>query len=295
MLEGEPVEVQKPEGCNISQDSIPCDTSRKETEEEFCNLISGHRKRYQFCGDCDYKNVSRAYLIAHIKRKHPSSKTALPPPPKKGVAPSIRLRCSHHCDYQTTNKVKIEEHENRHKRKSTYQCLFCSYSVATAQFLRFHLKRDHPASIVGEIPSVSELSVAATKEKFYAYGPNNSIRRKYLHCGDCDFHTVKRSTLVTHVKTLHPTSTTALPPLLRKKLAPGTLQCAHCNHRAASLDSLKHHQRLHRDRSEHTCPFCSYSVSNLSHLNYHMNHDHVQASHNDSKEDISVNVILNFL
>lgn len=252
------------------------DSHSEEDEYQYFDSEHGHRRRrYQHCGDCDYKNVNRAMLVAHVKRKHRSSKTALPPPLKKGTRPSIRLRCSHHCDYQTTNKVELKMHESRHQNKSTYQCLICTYSVNTAENLRFHMKRDHPESKV--IPSANELSALASKEKFYVCaGPNNGRKIKYKYCGDCDFHTYKRSTLVTHVQTLHPKSTTALPPLSRKNRTPDSFRCSHCNHKASSSSSLKQHELLHRIKSDNQCPFCTYSTSQLAHLNNHLNNDHLE-------------------
>ncbi len=181
----------------------------------------------------------------------------------------------------------MDWHESHHLKKSTYECIFCTYSVKTAEYLRFHLKRDHSGSQVGEIPSVRELSFIATKEEFY-YSSRNK-KSKYINCGDCDFRTYARSILTNHVKNLHTESTTALPPLLsRKVLTPDFLRCSYCNHRATPPSSLIYHERLHRKKSDHQCPLCSYSVSNLQQLDHHLNHDHDEQRSNENDTSIEI-------
>lgn len=150
-------------------------------EDEIWHYDSYRRRRYQFCGDCDYKNPLRSGLVAHVNRTHPFSKTALPPPLKKGcIHKTVQLHCSHRCDYQTTSKIQMDLHERHHTKKSTYECIFCTYSVKTAEYLRFHLKRDHPESLVGGVPSVSELSFIATKEKVEYSGSSKNNHHRPL-------------------------------------------------------------------------------------------------------------------
>jgi len=159
-------------------------------DDELWHYDFNRRRRYQFCGDCDYKNAFRCALVAHVNTTHPSSKTALPPPMKKVRVPkSIQLHCSHRCDYQTTSKIQMEEHENYHTKKSIYECIFCTYSVKTAQFLQFHLKRDHPESLVGGVPSVGELSFIATKEKVHHSGPTIKNNHQEISSIDTSFVT----------------------------------------------------------------------------------------------------------
>lgn len=256
------------------------------------SIVPNLQPRFQFCGNCDYKSLKRSGLVVHVIRKHPFSKTALPPPLKKRHnRRSTLLHCSHHCDFQTKEQIKMKIHESHHEKKSTYECIFCTYSVKTAEFLRFHLKRDHPESLVGEVPSVSELSFIATKEEFYYSDLNKKI--KFVYCGDCDFRTYARSILKNHIKNLHPESLTALPPLLsRKDVTPDFLICTYCNHRATPPSSLIYHERLHRKKSDHQCPLCSYSVSHLQQLNYHLSHDHdEQRSNENSSSTTSIDVL----
>ncbi len=157
-------------------------------DDELWHYDFNRRRRYQFCGDCDYKNAFRCALVAHVNTTHPSSKTALPPPMKKVRVPkSIQLHCSHRCDYQTTSKIQMEEHENYHTKKSTYECIFCTYSVKTAQFLQFHLKRDHPESLVGGVPSIGELYFIATKEKVHHSGPTIKNNHQENSSNDTSF------------------------------------------------------------------------------------------------------------
>ncbi len=179
---------------------------------------SGQYRRYQFCGDCDFKSVRRSVLALHVKKQHPSPSSSLDPPlEKENSRPSILLHCSHQCKYQTPSRINLKRHETRHKRKSSFQCQFCSYSVKTARILSFHLKHDHPGNQAAQIPSVRESSVLPIQEKFYFYGSiNNRRKMKFKYCCDCNYRTTARSRLVIHVQTRHPKSKTALPPSSRK-------------------------------------------------------------------------------
>jgi len=262
----------------ILQENTPTEASRTKSDDGDWYYNSNRKWRYKFCQYCGYKALRLALLENHIrKRHHPPSKTVLTASPKKIAPKSIVLRCSHQCEYQTTNRVNLEKHENHHKKKSTYQCQICSFSVKAARFLSLHLIRDHPGDEM--IPSVIESSpTAATKQKFYCFGPNKSKKIKYKNCDDCDFKTVHRSRLVTHVKQVHNLeSMTALPPSsLKRKARPDFYNCSYCGLQFKSLRGLKYHEMLHLKKSYHQCTLCSFSVSTLRHLNSHLRRVHSQ-------------------
>ncbi len=256
----------------------------------FWTSSSGVRKRYQICGDCDYKNVRRSRLVVHVMRKHPYSKTALPPPPKRGVRKSMMLHCSsHQCNYQTISRIDLLMHQMilHGERSMHHQCQFCSYSVFSARYLSFHVQRNHPENEVGERPPVRDLSVFTVKDKFDFYNPRKFKKIKYQHCGDCNFKAYMRSTIVAHVKKCHPQSSTALPTSLKQKFQPvDSYSCSYCSHCFTSHLNLKHHEMLHRRKSDHQCEFSSYSVGTPGHLMEHMNQVHSQVwTNDDSSED----------
>ena len=154
--------------------------------------------------------------------------------------------------------------------------------MKTVRYLSIHLNRDHPASKVGEVPSVSELSIIATNQKFHFFGPNKTQKKKYIYCGDCDFNTYRRSTLVTHVKKFHPESASALPPPLQQQHQSGSYTSSYCSLFFQTLKGLKHHEMLHPRKSNYQCEFCSYSVSSQRHLKKHLNEVHPQWSEDSS-------------
>jgi len=59
--------------------------------------------------------------------------------------------------------------------------------VKTAQFLQFHLKRDHPESLVGGVPSIGELYFIATKEKVHHSGPTIKNNHQENSSNDTSF------------------------------------------------------------------------------------------------------------
>lgn len=143
------VQPQLKEGCLEPEPPAPSKTDHVRTEEEEWHINTPGseraRRRYQFCGDCDYKVIDRKVLKTHVKLFHPSSTTALPPPPKKGRPPPKLIRCSFdHCSFQTKEKFKLTKHEMYHRKKSIHHCFICSYSTTTVKFLGDHVKRDHP-------------------------------------------------------------------------------------------------------------------------------------------------------
>ncbi len=146
------LQPQLEEGSLIAPEPAPASSkishSARTEEEEWHISAPGSvraRRRYQFCGDCDYKVVDRKILETHVKLFHPSSMTALPPPPKKGRAPPKLIRCSFdQCSFQTMEKFKLTKHEMNHLKKSTHQCFICSFSTTTVKSLGNHVKRDHP-------------------------------------------------------------------------------------------------------------------------------------------------------
>lgn len=263
----------------------------------FWTSPSGVRRRYQICGDCDYKTVHRSRLVAHVMRKHPCSKTALPPPPKNGVRKTMKLYCHHQCNYQTISRIDLLMHQMiLHGKKSMYQCQFCSYSVFSARYLSIHVQRNHPENEISERPPVRDLSVFAVKDNLDFYNPRKFKKVKYQHCGDCNFKAYMRSTIVSHVKKWHPQSSTALPTSLKQNCKPAdSYSCSYFGHRFTSPLNLKNHEMLHRRKSDHQCEFCSYSVGTHGHLMKHMNQVHSQVwTNDDSSEDgnISTDMVL---
>lgn len=280
---------------SVSQENTPAHqrTVRHRTKADDGDWYynSNRKWRYKFCDYCDYKAVRRTVVEAHIRKRHFSPKTVLPAPPKKIAPKSILHRCPHQCEYQAANRIDLERHVSHHVKKSAYQCQFCNYSVKMARFLRLHVIRDHPGTKIDEmLPSGIKTSAAATKTKFNSFGRNKRKKFEYKNCGDCDFKTIHRSRLVTHIKMLHPKSTTALPPLLRKA-RPDSYSCSYCSLQFKSLFGFEHHERLHLKKSYHQCTFCSFSVSTLKHLKSHVKRAHLQL-HKDTSDANHISVDL---
>ena len=144
------------------------------------------------------------------------------------------FRCSLHCEYQTRNSVELENHENRHKKKSAYQCRYCSYSVRTVRYLKFHLSRHHPGirqvSDGEELPAVVN-KVIAPKTK------NRVLRKPGLYsCSYCS-HLVKTAESLKHHEMLH----------VRKSAH----RCPFCSFSVNTKNHLmKHLNTVHHDLKE---------------------------------------------
>ncbi len=62
-------------------------------------------------------------------------------------------------------------------------------------------------------PSKSHIhNLPKDENKYYYYGPDNCLRKRYRFCGDCSYKTPKMERLLSHIKYSHPSSKTALPP-----------------------------------------------------------------------------------
>lgn len=137
------------------------------------------------------------------------------------------------------------------------------------------------------------------EEEWHYYGPNNSLRKKFLFCGDCSYKSHNRYVLMAHVQTAHPTSNTALPTMeddKAKQPTTGTfkvwgecsqpaevwkesphfvhLECPSCEYRAKQLTYLERHKAHHQIKSDFKCPLCTYSVNEQKQIIYHLKHHH---------------------
>lgn len=109
--------------------------------EEYYTSYNGKKRRYMFCGDCDYKTLTWKALGVHVNVMHPSSTTAHPLRPSTRIA-GTWMQCAE-CDFGTCVKRSMRLHMEGHQRKSTHQCRLCSFSGEKYRQLVRHLNRDH--------------------------------------------------------------------------------------------------------------------------------------------------------
>ena len=135
------------------------------------------------------------------------------------------------------------------------------------------------------------------REKYYYYGRNNSLRKKYHYCGDCPYRAFHKKPLISHAKRLHPSSTTALPPpkikppkkpkrksrrlnnisnnkILIDRHHIAKFGCSQCEFRTNFPHRMKRHKELHKKKSDHQCSLCSYSAKRKRDVYAHMKSFH---------------------
>jgi len=69
-----------------------------------------------------------------------------------------------------------------------------------------------------ELSINNPLNVIGEREKYHYFGRNNSQRKKFHYCGDCPYRSCHWKPLKSHIKKLHPSSTTAIPLSSKKAL-----------------------------------------------------------------------------
>jgi len=125
-----------------------------------------------------------------------------------------------------------------------------------------------------ELPIINPLNVSE-REKYHYFGRNNSIRKKFHYCGDCPYRACHWKPLKSHIKKLHPSSTTAIPlssikalkkpkgksgqlhnksniiKTLNDRYRIAKLSCSQCDYRTDIPHRMKRHQVLcHQKRSD---------------------------------------------
>jgi len=117
-------------------------------------------------------------------------------------------------------------------------------------------------------PVINPLNVGG-KEKYYFFGRNNSQRKKFHYCGDCPYRACHRKPLMSHIKKLHPSSSTALPVstlkalkkpkgkygqqnnFSNKKILNGRHNSIPKLDRTSVPQRMKRHEQLHHKKSVH--------------------------------------------
>ncbi len=251
-------------------------THTEEDEWYYYGPNKSQRSRFKFCNDCDFKTYERSSLVSHVKSQHPSSTTALPSPSRIGRP--------------TRKNEEGEWHyfgPNLSKRTKFKFCGDCSYKTTDRRELLTHVKKYHPHSTTPlppppkmgrpkpEPPPPKTNHVRTEEEEWYV-GPDNK-RMKYHFCGDCDYKVLTRYSLQVHVKTWHPSSTTALPPAPKiGRPPPPPTHCSfeNCNFQTTHQIKLTMHEKHHREKSTHRCYICSFSTTTVKFLGLHVKRDH---------------------
>lgn len=249
------------------------DTRTEEDEWYYYGPNKSKRLRFKFCNDCDFKTIERSSLVEHVKSQHSSSTTALPSPSRIGRP--------------TRKNEEGEWHyfgPNLSKRTRFKFCGDCSYKTTDWRELLTHVKKYHPSTTTPlpkkgrpkPEPPPPKTSHVRTEEEEWYIGPDNK-RKKYQFCGDCDYKVRTRESLQAHVKSWHPSSTTALPPPLKiGRPPPPPTHCSfeNCSFQTTHKIKLTMHEKHHREKSAHRCLICNYSTTTIKHLGIHVKRDH---------------------
>jgi len=141
-----------------------------------------HRKKFHYCGDCTYRAYHRKQLSNHVKKRHPSSTTALPPlriPAPKKTRKSKRLNSLRKtydgsfnprqnrgiaklscplCGFRTNFSHRMKAHRERHRKKFDHQCTLCSFSAKRKRDVYSHMKNQHEKAAANQVIQTSKLS-----------------------------------------------------------------------------------------------------------------------------------------
>jgi len=167
-------------------------------------------------------------------------------------------------------------------------------------------------------PSKSHIhNLPKDENKYYYYGPDNCLRKRYRFCGDCSYKTPKMERLLSHIKNSHPSSKTALPPpeikppkpakirIKKRGLKPppdrlraGTvLYCSKCEYRTIRSDHMRLHEERHERKTGHLCPLCSYSLKHKLDIYLHLKNHHSGSVRDrilSERKDVDHQVIIYF-
>jgi len=124
-------------------------------------------------------------------------------------------------------------------------------------------------------PQIIDPLNVGEREKYYFFGRNNSIRKKFHYCGDCPYRAYHWKPLKSHIKKLHPSSSTDLPVSTLKALKKPKgksgqqktftnktilngrhnfipkLGCSRCKYRTNLPHRMKRHEQFHHKKSVH--------------------------------------------
>nr|CAH7755061.1 unnamed protein product [Callosobruchus chinensis] len=184
------------------------------------------------CQHCNQAFKSKGTLDSHILRNHPD------------FVESIRgkiYECTQ-CDYKTVMKHHLTKHMSKHDRivLAPSVCQHCNQAFKSKGTLDSHILRNHPDFV-------------------------ESIRGKIYECTQCDYRTLRKSSLDGHIIT-HPGMATELI----------IFTCEYCTATFKSKKSLQSHiVREHRDFSAtlsskiHRCTNCDYKTTRKRCLENH--------------------------
>lgn len=138
------------------------------------------------------------------------------------------------------------------RNKCTYGCENVQY-VKTGHFLR-HVQNKHPEKLE-ECLKRSESYITKLNSSLL-----NNISFEILQCDKCDFKTLKKSSLKSHIES-------HLPYSDREKF-----ECKKCHKMFTRATSLRvHYQTIHEKIRKYKCPKCpNVAFKQLGHLNDHL-------------------------
>nr|CAH7755059.1 unnamed protein product [Callosobruchus chinensis] len=217
------------------------------------------------CTQCDYKTVMKHHLTKHMS-KHD----------RIVLAPSV---CQH-CNQAFKSKGTLDSHILRNHpdfvesiRGKIYECTQCDYKTVMKHHLTKHMSK-HDRIVLA--PSVCQHCNQAFKSKgtldshILRNHPDfvESIRGKIYECTQCDYRTLRKSSLDGHIIT-HPGMATEL------------IICEHCKMKfksAVCLDNhiLKKHPNFESsvEGKIHQCELCPYRSTLKNNMNRHIRLTH---------------------